>query len=152
MTPSKSDKIVVAVSGGFDPIHIGHVRLLKEAKALGDTLIVILNNNNWLTNKKTYVFMDEQERMEILKAIRYVDDVILTSHQLGDIRTDVCQELELIKPDIFANGGDRYATNIPEYATCQKINCGMEFNVGGGKQQSSSWLTDKVRKSKDQVK
>ncbi len=96
--------------------------------------------------------MDEQERIEVLKAIRYVDDVILTTHQLHDSRTDVCQELELIKPNIFANGGDRYITNIPEYETCKKINCRMEFNIGGGKQQSSSWLTNKIKGLESQVK
>lgn len=144
---TSNSRKIVAVSGGFDPIHIGHIRLLKEAKALGDRLIVILNNNNWLINKKGHFFMDEAERAEILMAIQYVDEVVLTTHQLNDPRKDVCHELELIRPDIFANGGDRHATNIPEYDVCQKINCHMEFNVGGGKQQSSSWLTNKVKNS-----
>ncbi len=145
-------KIKVAVSGGFDPVHVGHIRLFKEAKALGDILIVILNNNHWLTQKKGYFFMDEQERKEILMSIQYVDEVILTTHQANDSRIDVCQELEFIKPDIFANGGDRHATNIPEYETCQKINCNMQFNVGGGKQQSSSWLTNKIKSQDTLIK
>ena len=145
MTLGASKKMIIAVSGGFDPIHIGHIQLLKEAKALGDHLIVILNNNHWLIRKKGHFYMDEIERIEILRAIRYVDDVILTTHQPNDSRTDVCQELALIKPDIFANVGVRYASNIPEYETCQKINCKMEFNVGGGKQQSSSLLTNKIK-------
>ncbi len=62
-------KIVVAVSGGFDPIHIGHVRLFQEAKALGDELVVILNNDNWLALKKIHVFMPQTERKEIIEAL-----------------------------------------------------------------------------------
>lgn len=136
--------VVVAVSGGFDPIHIGHVRSFKEAKKLGDKLIVILNNDNWLLKKKNYTFMSEQERKEIIESIKYVDKVILTGHGADTSDMSVCQELLKIKPDIFANGGDRKIGNIPEVPVCQKIGCKMVFNVGkGGKVQSSSWLVDK---------
>ena len=62
----KSKKIVVAISGGMDPLHIGHVRLIKAARKLGDELIVILNNDNWLKDKKGFVFMSQKERKEIL--------------------------------------------------------------------------------------
>ena len=68
-----SSKIIVAVSGGFDPVHIGHVRMFKEAKALGDRLVVILNNDNWLIKKKGFVFMPQEERKEIIEAIKCVD-------------------------------------------------------------------------------
>ncbi|MEK7070789.1 MAG: adenylyltransferase/cytidyltransferase family protein, partial [Patescibacteria group bacterium] len=77
----KNSEIVVAVSGGFDPIHIGHIRMFREAKALGDKLVVILNNDNWLINKKGYAFMSEKERVEVIKAIAGVDDVLLTHHK-----------------------------------------------------------------------
>lgn len=146
---SNSNKIVVAVSGGFDPIHVGHVRLLKEAKKLGDTLIVILNNDHWLTKKKGYFFMPQHERVEIIKAIAFVDDVILSSHQQNPDDMSVCKDLEECRPHIFVNGGDRFQDNIPEVETCLKIGCKMAFNIGeGGKVQSSSWLLEKYLSSR----
>jgi len=145
--PKSKKKIVVAVSGGFDPIHIGHVEMFYEAKAMGDELVVILNNDNWLQKKKGHVFMPELERKEILEALRPVDRVILTKHKLNDKDVSVCRVIEEIKPDIFANGGDRHQHNVPEVATCQKIGCQMVFNVGKrGKIQSSSWLVGKYLK------
>ena len=141
----KHKPIVVAVSGGFDPLHIGHVRLFQEAKKLGDKLIIILNNDNWLLAKKGFVFMPEKERKELLEALGSVDKVILTSHTKNPQDMSVGQELLKIKPTIFANGGDRKLDNIPEVGTCQKISCQLVFNVGkGGKIQSSSWLSQKL--------
>ncbi len=137
----KKKSIVVAVSGGFDPVHIGHVRMIQKAKKLGDKLIVILNNDNWLRKKKGYVFMSEHERKEIIKAIKGVDDVVVTSHPKNSADRSICTELRKIKPDVFANGGDRVKSNIPEVAVCEEIGCRMVFGVGkGGKVQSSSWL------------
>lgn len=137
-------KTVVAVSGGFDPIHVGHIELFNEAKALGDELVVILNNDHWTRKKKQIVFMPHKERKIILQALRAVDRVVITGHKAGDSDTSVCRELEKIKPDIFANGGDRHRHNIPEVATCRKIGCKMVFNIGrSGKMQSSSWLLKK---------
>ncbi|GAG21000.1 unnamed protein product, partial [marine sediment metagenome] len=127
-----------------DPIHIGHVRLLKEAKALGDKLLVILNNDNWLIKKKGYVFVSENERKEIVEAIGCVDEVILTNHLANPFDMSVCKELEIIRPNIFVNGGDRQHDNIPEVKICKKIECKIVFNCGyGGKIQSSSWLLEK---------
>ena len=135
----KKKTVVVAVSGGFDPVHIGHVRNFKEAKALGDKLVVILNNDNWLKLKKGYVFMPENERKEILKSIKYVDEVVLSFHKENTDDISICKEIESIRPDIFAKGGDRVLGNIPEVSVCQSIGCKMVFNVGeGGKVQSSS--------------
>ncbi len=140
----KKSKIVVAVSGGFDPIHIGHLRFFKEAKKLGDELVVILNNDNWLKKKKSHIFMNQKERKEIIKALRGVDKVILTKHHRDPKDMSVCRELLGLRPDIFANGGDRRLDNIPEVGVCQQISCKMVFNVGkGGKVQSSSWLLKK---------
>lgn len=140
-------KIIVAVSGGMDPLHIGHIRLFQEAKKLGDELVVILNNDNWLRAKKDYVFMPEHERKEIIEAIAGVTRVVLTKHKPNPKDMSVCRELEEIKPHIFANGGDRHKNNIPEVATCDQIGCQMVFHVGaGGKVQSSSWLLDKYVK------
>ena len=137
--------MTVAVSGGFDPIHSGHLNLLKGAKTLGDRLVVILNNDNWVRQKKNYVFMNEKERKEILEAIRYVDEVVITSHPENPEDMSVTRELEKIQPDIFANGGDRKEDNIPEYDACRRLGIQMIFKVGGGKTQSSSELVKKVR-------
>jgi D-beta-D-heptose 7-phosphate kinase/D-beta-D-heptose 1-phosphate adenosyltransferase len=139
---------IVAVSGGFDPLHIGHVRLFREAKKLGENLVVILNNDNWLRKKKGYVFMGQDERKEIIESLASVDKVIVTVHNMNPADMSVCAELLALRPDIFANGGDRTKKNIPEVAICKKIGCKMVFNVGrGGKVQSSSWLLAKYASS-----
>ncbi len=140
----RDKKIIVAVSGGFDPIHIGHIRMFERAKALGDRLIVILNNDNWLAAKKHHIFMPEYERKEVIAALRSVDEVILTKHVPNPTDMSVCAELAEIRPDIFANGGDRKLDNIPEASVCEVLGCKMVFNLGdGGKIQSSSWLLKK---------
>jgi cytidyltransferase-like protein len=147
MPSKKKKKIVVAVSGGFDPIHIGHVRLFQEAKKLGDQLVVIINNDNWLHKKKIHSFMPDSERKAVIAALKPVDKVILTGHKKNPSDMSVCAVLAKIKPDIFANGGDRKKDNIPEVPICEKIGCKMVFNVGkGGKVQSSSWLLEKYVK------
>lgn len=136
----------VAVSGGFDPLHIGHVRMFKRAKDLGSHLVVILNNDNWLMEKKGFVFMPQKERAEIIRALACVDAVLITKHRKHDKDRSVCRELLDFLPAIFANGGDRFADNIPEKVLCDELGIEMVFNVGGGKIQSSSWLTDNVKK------
>lgn len=149
MSAASNNKIsngvkVVAISGGFDPIHVGHVQLIKKAQAVGDKLVVILNNDNWLLAKKGFVFMTAPERAEILRAVRGVDDVIITAHPENPEDMSVCRELEELKPAIFANGGDRKADNIPEYELCRRLGIEMVFNLGK-KVQSSSDLVKKVR-------
>lgn len=146
---AKHKPIVIAVSGGFDPLHVGHVRMFKAAKRLGDKLVVILNNDNWLRAKKQHVFMPEKERTEIIAALESVDKVVLTRHRKNAKDMSVCAELERVRPDIFANGGDR---NVQDAANpksslnadtllCQKLGVKIVYNVGqGGKVQSSSWL------------
>lgn len=148
MQKTRKDKpIIVAVSGGFDPLHIGHIRLFKEAKKLGDKLVVILNNDNWLKKKKGFVFMPQQERKEIIEALSYVDKVFFSRHKPNPSDISVCHCLKKIRPNIFVNGGDRKLNNIPEAAVCKNIGCKMVFNAGyGGKVQSSSWLLDKYKK------
>ena len=144
-----SQKKIVAVSGGFDPLHIGHVRMLEEAKKLGDELIVILNNDNWLINKKGFAFMPEHERKEVIEAIRHVDRVYVTDHTIGEADRSVCKALSEIKPQIFVNGGDRKPDGdpVPEVALCEELGIEMVYNVGrDGKVQSSSWLTERVKK------
>jgi cytidyltransferase-like protein len=140
----KRKPIVVAVSGGFDPLHIGHVRMFEKAKKLGDQLVVILNNDNWLKKKKGWEFMPEKQRKEIIEALRCVDRVVITSHPKNPTDMSVTRELRKIKPDIFANGGDRKKGNVPEAVVCEQIGCKMVYGIGpGGKIQSSSWLLSK---------
>jgi cytidyltransferase-like protein len=142
---TKKKKVVVAVSGGFDPVHVGHVRLFEEAKKLGDELVVILNNDNWLRKKKVHPFMPDYERKELIEALAAVDRVVLTKHPEDPTDMSVCEALLEVRPDIFANGGDRKpdANALPpaELAVCDEIGATMVYNIGtGGKVQSSSWL------------
>jgi len=130
---------LIAVSGGFDPIHRGHVRMIREAAKLGD-VVVILNSDDWLLRKKDYKFMDFAERSYIAGCIK---GVTLTSG-VDDTDGTVCEALRRIKPDIFANGGDRYDTNTPEMDVCKELRIEMLWNIGGGKEQSSSSLVDKA--------
>ena len=133
---SAKNKIRVAVSGYFDPIHIGHLEYLRMAKELGDSLVVIVNNNYQCKLKKGKHFMDENDRVEIVKALRFVDEVFLS---VDNDRT-VCKSLEEIKPDIFANGGDRATSEVPETPICKKFNIRMVDGLGD-KIRSSSSLT-----------
>ena len=128
-------KIVVAVSGGFDPIHLGHIRMFKHARKLGDKLIVIVNSDGWLRRKKGAYFMSANERREIIEAFDCVDRV----HVLTSIKPDVKDALLQLKPNIFANGGDRKnEEDIPEAEVCKKHNIKMVFGIGGKKIRSSS--------------
>lgn len=151
---SKKQKKVVAVSGGFDPLHIGHVRMFQEAKKLGDELVVIINNDHWLRDKKGAPFMPEEERKEIIEAIEGVDRVVLTDHAPGEYFNDrsVCRALRAVHPHIFANGGDRKPEGdpVPEVELCTELGIELVYNVGaGGKVQSSSWL---IKKAQDHQK
>ena len=126
----------VAISGYFDPIHVGHLEYIIEAKKLGDKLIVIVNNNHQCFLKKGKPFMDENDRVTIVSSIKYVDEVFLSI----DKDKTVCKSLEKIKPTIFANGGDRKNYEIPESVICNKYN--IEIIDGlGEKIRSSSDLT-----------
>jgi D-beta-D-heptose 7-phosphate kinase/D-beta-D-heptose 1-phosphate adenosyltransferase len=141
------DPVIVAVSGGFDPIHIGHIRYLKEARALGDRLVVILNNDHWLVTKKGFAFMPEAERKEVLQALSCVDEVVITEHAPDDADRSVSCALQAVRPHIFANGGDRKPDGdpVPEVAVCEELGIEMVYNVGaGGKVQSSSELVRKA--------
>lgn len=135
-------KIVIA-SGYFDPIHIGHIEYLRLAKQLGDKLIVITNNDMQCTLKKGKPFMKQEERLEILKAIKYVDEAMISI----DKDKTVCETVKVIakkfKGDkiIFAKGGDRFSSEVPEAKLCKEL--GIEMVDGlGQKIQSSSSLTN----------
>ena len=138
-----SEKLVM-VSGGFDPLHVGHLEMLEEAKKLGDRLVVVLNCDEWLVRKKGRRLMQEEDRAALVKGLKFVDDVYV----LKTDRDDVGEAIEKFKPHIFANGGDRKdETSIPEASICKKFGVEMVFNVGKrGKIRSSSELLDDYAK------
>ena len=126
----------IAISGYFDPIHVGHIEYINNAKKLGDWLIVIVNNNKPCALKKGKHFMHENDRVLIVKNIKAVDEVFLS---IDDDKT-VCKSLKALNPDVFANGGDRKNYEIPESKVCKENN--IEIIDGlGDKIRSSSDLT-----------
>lgn len=126
----------VAISGYFDPIHIGHLEYIKMARELGDYLIVIVNNDKQAELKKGRSFMCQDDRLMIVSQIKGVDEAVMS---IDEDKT-VCKTLDFLKPDIFANGGDRSNGEIPEYKTCKQN--GTEVIDGlGDKIRSSSDLT-----------
>lgn len=127
---------IVAVSGYFDPIHVGHLEYLRLSKKLGDKLVVIVNNNHQCVLKKGKPFMDEKDRVEIVRSLEMVDEVFLSI----DDDKSVCKSLEKIKPHIFANGGDRSTGEVPESTVCKKYNIQITDGLGY-KIRSSSDLT-----------
>ena len=135
---------LIVVSGGFDPIHSGHIAYLKSARSHGEKLIVALNSDSWLEKKKGKFFMPFHERKSIVEAIKYVDEVISFK---DDDKGSCINALEAIKksyPDeeiYFANGGDRDGKNIPEMSV---LDIKFLFSVGGDdKKNSSSWILNK---------
>jgi D-beta-D-heptose 7-phosphate kinase/D-beta-D-heptose 1-phosphate adenosyltransferase len=128
----------VCVSGGFDPIHKGHVRMILEAAQFGD-VVIIANSDDWLIRKKGKFFMSWEERAEILSSIKGVVKVV----PVDDTDGTVCEALRRIKPTYFANGGDRKDYNTPEGEVCKELGITLLWGIGGDKIQSSSWLLDK---------
>tara|TARA_X000001036_G_scaffold438340_1_gene485888 strand:+ start:2349 stop:2753 length:405 start_codon:yes stop_codon:yes gene_type:complete len=123
---------IVAISGYFDPLHVGHLEYIKLAKKFGDKLVVIVNNDYQSKLKKGKSFMSESDRLEIVKSIIWVDDAIISIDKDGT----VCKSIEFIKPDIFANGGDRKNKEIPESKICN--NLGIKIIDGLGEKIRSS--------------
>lgn len=134
-------KIVLA-TGGFDPIHSGHIAYLNAAKKLGDQLIVGLNSDAWLTRKKGRTFMPISERVAIMENIKCVDGVVLFDDNDGSAK-EAIHNVRMLYPDdqiIFVNGGDRTKENIPEM-DIKDNNLEFVFGVGGeDKKNSSSWI------------
>ena len=123
----------VMVSGGFDPIHGGHVQMIRDAAQYGN-VIVVANSDDWLMRKKGYVFMSFEERAKILKEIK---GVILVS-AVNDSDNTVCEAIRMLRPDYFANGGDRGKTNTPEQNVCEQLGVEMLWGIGGDYKFNSS--------------
>lgn len=134
----------VLVSGGFDPLHVGHLRLMRCAAELGDKLVVVLNNDHWLVVKKGFIFMPFEERRELIEAYSFVSLVVPSMHEAGNRDLTICRELRMLRPNIFANGGDVRSANGDEAETCRRYGIEMFFGVGGDKIQSSSMLVRHV--------
>ena len=159
-------KSVIVLSGGFDPVHRGHLRMFREASWLGHQVIVGLNSDDWLTRKKGKPFMEFEERKEILEGFKYINQV-LPFDDKDDTANDLIERVyDIYNSDsyehkysdvghaammdyyqiYFANGGDRKVDNVPEVDVCKELDVVMLWGVGGGKIQSSSWLIDKLKK------
>jgi len=133
----------ILVSGGFDPPHIGHVRMFKEAAKWGN-VIVALNSDDWLIRKKGYVFMPWEERAEIIREFESVYGVT----PFDDSDNTACSAIKTFRPHAFANGGDRKKENTPEMDLCDELGIQMLWGIGGNdKPQSSSWLVNKLREN-----
>jgi D-beta-D-heptose 7-phosphate kinase/D-beta-D-heptose 1-phosphate adenosyltransferase len=137
-------KIKVAVSGYFNPLHVGHLEMISKAKSLGNYLIVIVNNDKQVKIKGSYPFMNEKDRLKIIKSLKGVDEVFLSI----DKDETVCESLKAIKPDIFANGGDRKnIDDVPEHKICKNLNIKMIDGLGK-KIRASSEMIAKAKKHK----
>lgn len=159
LSERSNQRPIYMTSGGFDPLHVGHVRCISGTYNLASNkdihpwqmkglVVVVVNADSFLVRKKGYAFMPLQERMEIIDAIEGVDFVVPWETD-GD--QTVCGAIEILKPDYFTKGGDRFdASTIPEWDICQKINCEIITGVGrGGKVQSSSELVARAKKFED---
>ena len=141
ISEQNNERPTVMVSGGFDPVHAGHIRMIRHAAQYGD-VIVIANSDDWLFRKKGFVFMEWERRVEILNAIK---GVILVD-SVNDSDGTVCEAIRRLKPTYFANGGDRGKANTPEQEVCDEIGVELLWGVGGEEKiDSSSDLAKKVR-------
>jgi len=127
----------IVISGGMDPVHVGHIKMIQAAAELGE-LTVVLNSDAWLRRKKGYVFMSYKERKYLLEQLKGVAAVSAVDDDDGT----VCEALQRLKPDMFGNGGDRTSKNTPEGSVCNELNIEMIWNLGGKKIQSSSGLVN----------
>ena len=147
---------VVVISGYFNPLHTGHIDYIKSASALGNKLIVIVNNDVQVSLKGSTPFMKEHDRMSIVSAIKGVGRVVLSIDTDGSVVQTLSSIYKEYSVDyffermIFANGGDRKKDNSPEEAYCNWRKIMSVYNVGGGKTQSSSKLINNTQNNKQQ--
>tara|TARA_B100000519_G_scaffold163972_1_gene147127 strand:- start:4143 stop:4583 length:441 start_codon:yes stop_codon:yes gene_type:complete len=144
---------VIVISGYFNPIHRGHIDYIASARNLGDFLVVIVNNDEQVKIKGSTPFMDQDERLEIVRNIKGVDRAVISIDDDGTVCQTIRQEYYRLTDDpfftamAFANGGDRKEGGVPEDVLEEEIGVRMIYNVGGGKLQSSSDLLKNIKKS-----
>jgi len=139
---SKEKKVTVMVSGGFDPVHVGHIRMIREASEYGD-VIVVANSDDWLHRQKGFVFMDFHQRAEILSAIKGV--IVVDS--VNDADDTVCEAIRRHRPTYFANGGNRRKENTPEALLCSELEVELLWGIGGNEKITSS--SNLIKKNRD---
>lgn len=130
---------IIALSGGFAPLHEGHIAMIEAASHYG-RVHIYLNTDEWLMRKKGFVTIPFKTRAAVLSAIKGVDMVIPA---IDDDNT-VCENLRKFKPDYFGNGGDRKATNTPEVSMCDELGIKLIFNLGGDKENSSTDIIQNI--------
>jgi D-beta-D-heptose 7-phosphate kinase/D-beta-D-heptose 1-phosphate adenosyltransferase len=138
MSTASEPKKTIVISGGFDPIHPGHIAMIEDAAEYGEVHIVV-NSDEWLVRKKGFFFQPFTDWKKILEA--YTPHV----HAVDDADGTVCEALRWIKPTYFGNGGDRMKDNTPELDVCEELEIEPVFELGGGKYSSSSALNAKQR-------
>lgn len=138
MQENKTKPKTIVISGGFDPIHPGHIAMIESAAEYGEVHI-IANSDDWLVRKKGFFFQPWTDRKKILEA--YTPHV----HTVDDSDGTVCEALRRIKPDYFGNGGDRTNKNTPELDVCAELEIEPVFELGGGKYSSSSAINGRQR-------
>ena len=126
---------IVCVSGYFDPIHVGHLEYLEKSKKIGDYLFVIVNSDYQAQLKKKKSFMDQYERLKIIRSLKCVDAAIIAVDKDRTVR----ETLRIVKPHLFTNGGDQNNNTIPEIEICEELDIDLVDGLGD-KIQSSSWL------------
>lgn len=134
---------MILVSGGFDPLHVGHLRYLQGAARHGP-VTVALNSDEWLIRKKGYRFKCWDDRCEILMGLRAVVDV----YPVDDADGTVCEAIHILRPGAFAKGGDRGPANTAEVGLCRELGVELIWDCGGGKAQSSSDIVAAMRRAR----
>jgi D-beta-D-heptose 7-phosphate kinase/D-beta-D-heptose 1-phosphate adenosyltransferase len=141
---SEEKKDTVMVSGGFDPVHVGHIRMIRSAAKYGD-VIVIANSDEWLYRKKGFNFMEFKARHEILDSIKGV----LIVDSVDDSDGTVCDAIKRHKPTYFANGGDRVKDNTPEVLLCKQLGVKLLWGIGGKEKVAAS--SDLVKRATEKI-
>lgn len=136
---------IIVLSGGFDPVHVGHLRMMQAASQMADKVIVGCNTDEWLRNKKGYAFMPYKQRREIVEGFESVDEVLYFNDDDGTAK-HLLEKVKNLYPTAvtaFGNGGDRGKSNTPEQLLCEELGMSMVWGLGGEeKPQSSSWLVN----------
>lgn len=135
---------VIVLSGGFDPMHVGHLRMIQESAKMAEIVLVGVNSDEWLMRKKGYIFMPHEERVEMVQGTRGVSKAMAFDDD-DNTACDLLRQVRALWPNFrvaFANGGDRTSDNIPEIPVAEELGVHLIWGVGGGKVQSSSDLVD----------